>query len=230
MYIFSKKGTFHQATGSACQDVIKSADFGSWQIIAMADGVSSEEYSGTGSNLACSEALNYLHWQHEKIGFLPQSWSQNMLNHITSVITEHATANNRKATDYACTLMVLVFERERKIMHCFNIGDGLLLGIGEDNKCRVLVKPQDDSLGCPTIFTENIKTAIDLKHFCTSNIKCLLLCTDGAWKSMYKRGVMDAGIKHDLMTRDFCGFINHMKKIEPQDDCTFAILETGRAA
>lgn len=229
MYLYTKRGIYHKNNGQNSGDVVYGVDDGTLAILALADGVSSCAYGSDGARLITSMAINYVHNQFSRLGFLPVDWTKVMLSSIQKEVKTIASSENRTYEDYSSTLIVAVIDRLKGEMSYCNIGDGLVMSIS-NKKCPIVCMPQGNKDGCPVFTTKGIENEISTGIVKLNEIENVFICSDGTWNIMYRQNIMRPEIKENLINKNFDGFVECVKSFNSEDDCSFAIVDVRRAA
>ncbi len=229
MYMYTKKGQYHECEKEVCGDVVRGLDNGEFTVLALADGVSGCKYGADGAGIASSCAVDYLCRQYMNLHILPKEWPVYLMNLIKKTLMEAANNDKSRFIEYSSTLIVILIDYRKQVMYYCNIGDSILLTI-DKSKCQIVCMPQGMNSECPVITTEGIECGIVSGVLNISDVNSIMLCSDGMWRMMYNQTIMKPEIKELLFKenyRDFKQFINASNNI---DDCSFALAEIRRCA
>jgi len=229
MYLYTKRGIYHKNNGQGSGDVVYGIDDGTLAVLALADGVSSCAYGADGARLVTSMAIRFVHDQYSRLGFLPCDWATVMLASIQREVKAIASMEHRPYEEYSSTLIVAAIDKAKSEMNYCNIGDGLIMSIGE-KKCPIICMPQGNKDGCPVFTTKGIENAVETGIIKLNEIENVLICSDGTWNIMYRQNIMRPEIKQSLINKNITGFTECIKSFNSADDCSFAIVDVRRAA
>ena len=229
MYIYTKKGTYHKQRNEESGDVVRGTDSGDYAIIALADGVSSCKYGPEGAKMASSFALDYINEQFSRFRFLPEKWPTYMLNYVKQQLNEFVQYDKSIYSDHSTTLMILIIDREKNLMHYCNIGDGLIIAV-DDNMCSIICLPQRRDSRCLVITTEGIENEIISGTIDLNNVNCIVACSDGAWEKMYDHNMLKPEIKNILLSGNHLKLKDVIDESKSIDDCSFAFADVRRVS
>ena len=229
MFLYTKKGIYHRQRKEGSGDIVRGLDNGDFAVLVMADGVSSCKYGAEGAGIVSSCAMDYVYKQYSIFHFLPKEWPVFMLNLLKKQLNTVAENNNDLCEEYSTTLMVLVIDRVRGIMHYCNIGDGILMAIGE-KKCPLICMPQGGESGCPVITTKGIEKKMISGEMNLDDVNSVMMCSDGTWEMMYNHNILKPEIKEILLRKNYVEFKEYIKEAHNTDDCSFAFVDVRRAA
>ena len=213
----SRKGRYHREKKLTNQDFVTGGETDRYIVLSLADGVSACKYSRKGAKIACNTAQEMLLSHGERFFSLD---SHSAVHCILSKI-KHETEKQavHDTEEYSCTLACVLFDKKTNKIFYFSFGDSLIMAIEKD-RCKILAQPFDSRDGIPPItsrFAENIACA----GVTDANFESLMLCSDGAWNLMYKRGSLDTEIKKILINKNFNALKSFLKEKNGFDDCSF---------
>lgn len=229
MYLYTKRGIYHRQRKESSGDIVRGLDNGEFAVLAMADGVSNCKCGVEGAGIVSAYAMDYVYNQYSTFRFLPKEWPVFMLNLLKKKLNIVAENNRNLYEEYSTTLMVLIIDRARGIMHYCNIGDGILMAIGE-RKCPIICMPQGGESGCPVITTEGIEKMMVSGEMNLDDVNSVMMCSDGVWRMMYSHNTLKPDIKEILLRENYVEFGEYIKMSHSTDDCSFAFLDVRRAA
>lgn len=229
MYLYTKRGTYHIQRNECSGDIVRGLDSGEFVVLTLADGVSSCKYGAKGASMVSSCAMDYVYNQYSTLRFLPREWSVFMLNLLKKQLNAAVNNDRDLYEEYSSTLMVLVIDKVKGIMHYCNIGDGILMAI-DDRKCPIVCMPQGDKSGCPVITTEGIEKKMVSGTMELNDVNSILICSDGTWKMMYNHNTLKPDVKEILLTGNYSKFKEFISMSDNLDDCSFAFADVRRTA
>ena len=224
MVIYTKKGLYHKEKGEVSGDVIRCMDNGEYAIIVLADGASSCSRGAEGADRISSKAIEIVQNQYGYSYLLPDNWAEILINNLVNYLHEISVRQEIPFKEYSSTLMVILIDRKRNLLHYCNIGDGLVIGI-KDQKCPIICMPQGDGTGCPMITTDGVKRIIDAGNTNLDSINSIFVCSDGTWRLMYEHSTMKPEIKEKLISGKYEEFWRIVKSSCSIDDCSFGVVD-----
>lgn len=223
-------GTHHLNTREENQDVICHAQNQDFCIISLADGVSSCKEAKKGAEIACSAVTNLLLKKGD--AFFDTSSgqiSESILSHILYQLNQCAAESSSPVEEYSSTLSTILLDKKRKRFLCFHLGDGLILGT-QEGKCRVLAMPCDSSSGCCVTTTRQAETMVTVRIMDADLFDSVLICSDGAWRAMYKRNRLKPDVFHLLVNHEFNKLEEFLAQQNCFDDYSFISLDLRHAS
>lgn len=227
MVLYTKRGLFHKEKGEASGDIVRCLDNGEYAVITLADGASVCKHSTEGADIISSRAIEVINDLYGQLHFLPEKWAEMLLDNLVKCLSDFSKQQGISYIEYSTTLMILLIERNNKMLHYCNIGDGLLLGV-EDKKCPIICMPQGDEMGCPMVTTEGVERIIDVGKIMLDHINHVLICTDGTWRLMYENNMLKPEVKEKLISGKFEDFKKIISTSPSSDDCSFAIIDVRK--
>ena len=213
----SRKGRYHREKNLTNQDFVTGRETDRFIVLSLADGISSCKYARKGAKIACNTAEEML-LNHGERFFSIESYDA--INCILSKIRHEIEKEAKHDIEqYSCTLICILYDKQTHKIFYFSFGDSLIMAIEKD-RCKILAQPFDSRNGIPSItsrFAENIAHA----GVTDANFESLMLCSDGAWNLMYKKGSLDTEIKKILINKNFNALKSFLKEKNGFDDCSF---------
>lgn len=229
MYLYTKRGMFNEERKEPSGDILQVLDKDECIVLSLADGVSECTHGADGAKIAGSVAINYVANSYSELHFLPKDWGECMLNLIRKELKLIAESKEVLFEEFSSTLMILLIDRKRGIMHYCNIGDGILISVNNE-KCPIICMPQGNGNTCPVVTTDGVESILETGVVPLEKIKNIIMCTDGAWKLIYEHNIIKSDIKEYVLNGDFEKFKEYIKNSSSIDDCSFAIIDVGEAA
>lgn len=163
------------------------SDYG---LVVLSDGAGSKEYSATGAFTATRSVEKFFTQIYDWKSFDEYNIEEikvELLQYIIGEISSVASSDDN-ISDYACTLLfVLYIGASRKYIYG-HIGDGGIVGL-EDDTLSIISEPENGEYKNQTYFITD-KDAVDFFHLGIGSKKSeqlgFLLCTDGVSSSLFK--------------------------------------------
>jgi len=213
----SRKGRYHREKNLTNQDFVTGRETDRYIVLSLADGISACKYARKGAKIACNTAEEMLLNHGERFFYIE---SYDAINCILSKIRHEIEKEAKHDIEqYSCTLICILYDKQTHKIFYFSFGDSLIMAIEKD-RCKILAQPYDSRNGIPSItsrFAENIAHA----GVTDANFESLMLCSDGAWNLMYKKGSLNTEIKKILINKNFNALKSFLKEKNGFDDCSF---------
>ena len=221
----SEMGTYHRHENGENQDKICYAQNRNLYVISLADGVSSCRQGKYGAEIASSSLTNLfvkkggylLEYENEQIAELA-------LSYILFDLKRCAGNNNQNLEEYSSTIASVLVDKRKKRILCFNLGDGIILGITQ-NKCRILSMPSDSSSGCCVTTTKGATKMVSAKKIDIKDLESVMICSDGAWTQMFDRNKLKPEIFNMLVNNEYDELKEFLKNQNCFDDYSFIALD-----
>ncbi len=221
---YSKMGSYHTNVNGENQDAIYCGQNNNCFVISLADGVSSCLKSRTGAEIASrsitdllvNKGTSLLNYGNEQIADF-------VLSHIFYELDKEATHDEKDVKEYSSTIASVFIDRKKGEVLCINLGDSIILGI-EDGKCRVLAMPADSTSGCCVTTTTNAHIFASVSRYEEKVFESIVICSDGAWKSMYEKNKLKPLIGRILVEKDYNGLASFLSEQDCYDDSSFISL------
>lgn len=153
---------------------------------AVADGVSSCKNSRKGAETTCKVTCDMLldefdyffNSSSEKVSWL-------ILNYVKKQLNILAKQSNQSFNSYASTLCFICIEKSNKKAITFTLGDSHLYLLNSDTAfLEDGIIDYKNNVVCATV-TENAEKNAIVKFYDEFNFDGLIICTDGAWKTLF---------------------------------------------
>lgn len=209
------------------QDAAVSAENGRFTAIVLADGVSEFARSGDGALCAARSAAEYLTENGETLFSRgPDRIAEDVADIIKEKLAICAYENDCDIMELSSTLAFVLTDSVTKRAVCFNLGDGIIISASE-TECRVVLQPEIIYGGCYVTTTVGFEKTIKCSVIDISGISSIAVCSDGAWRAMYKNTKMRPDIKSAFMRGD-CGYIfSYLVKTPIFDDHSIICIRLG---
>lgn len=225
IYKWSNIGSYHQLKKGENEDYICSKECEEKTVITLADGVSSCAESKHGAMIA-GDAITYL---LSKKGVMLMEFDQKQIakittKHILYELEQNAIDNNHEITDYSSTVASVMFDKNSRRLLCYNLGDEIIIGVSK-GKCRILAMPYDSTDGCCVTTTKNSEAEAIVKIINADSIDSVIICSDGAWREMFKSNRIRKDIVDMLTSRDYDALTEYLKSKNSTDDCSYIAMD-----
>lgn len=224
---FTQVGTNHRSDDKNNQDAIISGKNQRYDVIVLADGVSSCKKGGEGARITVEAVKNYfLKWGERLINMYAPEREISIHQNIQRYLQKQAEEDGVDIGEYASTLeAILVDKVSKKVMYA-SIGDGLILKT-KNNKVAVVSMPTDSRNGTPTTVDSSkyLETGVLEPVDGELAADSFMLCSDGAWKELYYRTNLRPEISEMILKRDYKGISEYLKGKKTFDDCSFITLD-----
>lgn len=222
---FSEPGLYHAENSGKNQDALCYAQNKDFCVITVSDGVSACAEAGRGAEIA-GRALTELLLKKGRyfLSFDRARTAELALSHVLYALRRQAEHDGRAPEDYSSTLSSVLVDKRRKLLLCFNLGDGLILAAG-DGKCRTLSLPDSSTGGCCVTTTENAVSRVSVGLFDAGGLDSVVICSDGAWKQMYAQNRLKPEVFSLLTEGKYAGLKEYLTKQNCFDDHSFISLD-----
>ena len=214
VYSNSKVGRFHRENGLLNQDSIKCLQTEDLVLGVLADGVSAAQNGGEGAAITTETVAKFLLNNGKKLFCLSEEHLKTaVLNEVLSALKEKAVGDD--VEQFASTLVFSLFQKSQNRLMLFTLGDSKIYLLSSDG-----CKPFAENLLKELKFTTSkdaFKSA-ELKIVSAEDIKGVMLCSDGAWRTMYSNGVMLPSLFTAGKTFELDAFKEHFEKQDCYDD------------
>ncbi len=228
MFMFSKPGAYHLSRGEENQDIICHDSNDRFTVITLADGVSTCQKARAGAEIA-GRAITRLFLDNG--AFFMQMQEDALVKHALKCVRyqlqAQAQADGVPVEEYASTLSSVLIDRGSKMLRCFHLGDGLILGL-EHGSCRLLAAPSDSTGGCYVTTTEGVAGKVVTRQMPWEALQEIMLLSDGAWRLMYDKTRMLPEVERLLHSADYAGLQEYLSQSDSSDDCSFICLRLDR--
>ena len=222
---WSKAGTRHRKEGLENQDVVLQGSTGRFEVVALADGVSSCREAKKGAEIACGAILDLLLQKGEYFWkFEQKKRAELIVEHVFYKLKEAAEKNGVAVEELSSTLAAVLLDKQTKQLLYFNLGDGMLLAVRPEC-CKILFVPADSAEGCPVTTTRGAASVVQTEVLDASALQSVVLCSDGAWQLMFKQGRLKAECAGLLQGASFTQLGQYLDEQEGMDDYSFIVME-----
>lgn len=215
---YTKKGNRR----SRNQDVITHGQNDEYEVIALADGVSSCKKGKEGAEIACKTVSDiFLNCGRLFFNYSRKKTANIVLDEIKRNISIAAKHDNEPSDSYSSTICFVCLEKRTGKIISFQLGDSHIFLLSKDG-CDAINAKGAYELCFTTYPDADEYTFIDIFH--TDNIQGLLLCSDGAWKLLYNKNILNPEILHAIKHLNFEIFEAFLKNKNNTDDCSYILL------
>lgn len=220
----SQIGAIHASTGGENQDAVCYGESKNYSVISLADGVSACSRAKSGAIIASSAATNlFLKKGDHFLEFSEKQIADYLLSHILFELRQQAEKDEKELEAYSSTISSILVDKKNQRMLCINLGDCIILGIG-NGRCRVLAAPSDSSSGCCTTTTTAASLMLTVRMMDSDPFDSVVICSDGAWRPMFTQNRLRSDISDWLKNQDYDSLESYLLCQELYDDCTFISL------
>ncbi|MCD8068883.1 MAG: protein phosphatase 2C domain-containing protein [Lachnospiraceae bacterium] len=223
--VLNRMGTFHSDNNGENQDSVSYGENERFQVISLADGVSSCDEAKCGAEIASSAITkHFLEKGDFFLSFQEKQVAEYGLSHILYQLGRQAEADSKNVTEYSSTIASVLVDQKAGKMLCFNLGDGMVLAAG-DGKCRVIALPSDSSQGCCVTTTREAEAEVFVKVLDLGPTESIVICSDGAWKQMYRKNRLKPEPAYFVGHSEYARLKDFLEKQDCFDACSFVALD-----
>ena len=251
VWMARRKGTYHEANGTPCQDCCISRSLPGCLVLTAADGVGSSRYSNLGATFACltvidavEELLRKNEGREKRLvkDLMSSDFRENIVSRwlkaIHRLIKEIPVYRNAGITDFASTLMFAVVTRHNMITGILGDGQIMVLNRIAGFKVRTHGKKYTtcvQSLADPGCAREDFI----VRSFSRKDFDTVILTTDGLYDSLspgnhlyqYTLEACERFAEYGAPYQAFCytekgKHCKDFSRAGTQDDCTVVIAKS----
>ncbi len=220
VYSNSKIGDFHRDKGLSNQDVIKFLENDDLAVAALADGVSAAKNGGEGAEIAALTVVDFLIKNGKRFMSFPKGVAKSLIiNEVQTAILQRA--GDCDIEDFASTLCFSLFQKSTEKLMLFSLGDS---GIYLLSKKGCVPFVAVDKRDVRFTVSEDAEEFAKLETVAVSDYFGVMLCSDGAWHTMYSNGYMLQPLVNAAKTSDFNAFVEHFKNSSSDDDSSVLLM------
>jgi len=221
----SQMGAHHALTCGENQDALchgKNRDF---CVITLADGVSTCKEAKYGAIIASQSITNlflkkgsyFLEFENDQIADFA-------ISHILSELKQKAEETSCPVEEYSSTVASVLVDKRKKKMLCFNLGDSVILAVG-NGKCKVISMPADSSSGCCVTTTKKAASMASVRMCDLGSMESIVICSDGAWREMFSKNRLRPEVAQMLSGNEYDALEDYLNKQNCSDDYSFISLD-----
>ncbi|MBE6013742.1 MAG: protein phosphatase 2C domain-containing protein [Lachnospiraceae bacterium] len=229
MYLLSKAGKYHIDRNEQNEDagiVLNGVRFDS---IILCDGVSTRKKGGEGARIACCLAKDVIEHMMVDCNTVSQGWENSMLRYLQTAIKEIAERRGDYYSDYSSTILVLIIDKEESQYFYMLIGDSVLTHISK-GVCNVITEPQVKDHECCAITTDGAERMMKSGKGKYGTEDDFIVCSDGAWESLYCNGRIRSKASYCIAQRDYKGLLEIVDNSDNEDDYSIFVWKGEKAA
>lgn len=215
---YSGTGIYHLMTGQGNQDALISSENERYTAIVLADGVSSCSKAEEGAGFIARITSDHLMKNAKKLFGWNEEWiRESVADEIRRRLSEYVSEAGGDIPDYSSTLAFVLADRSSRKAICLSLGDGLILSVSS-KCCRIELQPCITPEGCFVTTTEGFERVTRCRIIDTDAVNSLCICSDGAWRAMYKRTKMKKDIRLAFMRDDMSYIFRCLDESSLYDD------------
>lgn len=225
--VFSLKGKLHEQNGESNQDIVCSGSNERFSVITLADGVSTCRKGRKGAQIACQVTKNLMLRNGEYIsGCSSEELANDIVQNVTYEIQKQAALDKVDPEEYSSTLSSVLYDKHLNTLTIFSVGDGIIFGVG-GNGFRVLAMPSDSREGTCVTTTRGASRQAVARTINRDGIDTIWICSDGAWRMMFKSGIMKREFADLIESKDYRGLKALFIDNHSNDDMSFIVLDVA---
>ena len=225
--VFSLKGKWHEQNGESNQDIVSSGSNERFSVITLADGVSTCKKGRKGAQIACKTTKEMMLRNGEYIsGCSGAELANDIVLNVTYEIQKQAELDKIEPEEYSSTLSSVMYDNLLNTLTIFSVGDGIIFGVGR-NGFRVLAMPSDSREGTCVTTTRGASRQAVARTISRDGIDSVWICSDGAWRMMFKSGIMKREFADLIASKDYRGLKELFIEHHGNDDMSFIMLDVA---
>lgn len=145
--------------------------------------------------------------------------------YIYKKLLVEANVRKEEVESFSSTLSFVCFNKETKKVMTFVLGDSLIYGVKGDSfslECSPVI-PEEN--GTFTTTTQGAEDYININIFSVGDYSSFILCTDGAWKTFYKNGILKDEVSCVMKSENFVSVKSYFDDRNCFDDCSCIIMK-----
>ena len=219
VYCSSVTGRAHKENGLQNQDAVSVFENEKIALAVLADGVSKCEFGGQGADAAVKVTEKLLVKNHSRLWKMPPQKTVGII--LNEVRHELLSLAEGDLSQYASTLCFALLDKTSRRLMLFKLGDSNVYLLSNDG-CTLFGKGQVTD----TRFTvsPDAEAAAELEVMSGAGLTAVMLCSDGAWRSMYDGNRLSEHLKIAAISGDTEAFKQHFDSQESTDDSSFAFI------
>lgn len=228
-YEYSNVGTRNSNNNLENQDFAFSEELNEFEVISLADGVSTCSKSKEGAEIAAKAVAFYLLKNAEfLLNFKDDEQRKKIIvDYVLKQLTDKANHDGISVDEYSSTLSAVLFDKKTNKAMTFNLGDNLIMALYED-KCHIVGMPGDNRNGTVVTTTKgaSYEASSQIIDMVNSNINAedIVIFSDGAWKELYSGTRITPELYTLLVERRFDLIQEFLAQRNPSDDNSFINL------
>lgn len=221
----NRAGSYHHNNSEENQDAVLYGSNKRFEVITLADGVSSCERGKEGAWAACEIVTELLLEKGEYfLEFEKETTADLVTSHILYELEKMAQENKEEVDAYSSTLASILFDKKTKKMLFFNLGDSLILAT-RGERCGILSVPYEEGSGCPVTTTRNVSLTVSTEVVDASMFDSVVICSDGAWQYMFERNRLAQDIRTMMAGQRYDELAWYLESQNGEDDYSFISID-----
>ena len=194
------------------------------EAVVLADGVSGSRLGKLGAQIACDTVMQILLAEGKHLFTMSKELVAHLIiERIMDKITQEKLCD--LPSDCASTLAFACRDKAEGKLLTFTLGDTLLYTVS-DTDCDLISQPDTDTEGkCCVTTTEDAAQRVSITMRDTADQSAVMLCTDGAWQSMYEDSRLNGELKSEIIAGNYDALKKHLQATMPDDDSSFIIMK-----
>ena len=228
-YGYSNIGTHNANNNEENQDFSFSEELNNYEVIALADGVSSCSKAREGAEISAKAIAFYLLKNAEFLLDFPDEEQRNKLivDCVMKKLKEKANYDGMPVEEYSSTLSAVLFDKTTNKALTFNLGSNMIMALYGD-KTHIVGMPGDNRYGTIVTTTKgaSYEASSHIIDTVNSDIQAedFIMFTDGAWKALYSGTRPIPEVQTLLMEKRFDLLQQFLQQKNPFDDNSFINL------
>lgn len=229
MYEYSNIGTHNASNNAGNQDFALSDELNNYEVVVLADGVSTCSKAREGAEIA-AKAAAYLMLANAEflLGFNDEKQRNKLVvDYVLKKLTEKANSDGISVDEYSSTLSAVLFDRTTNKALTFNLGSNMIMALYGD-KTHIIGIPGDDTHGTVVTTTKgaSFEASSQIIDTVNSSVQAedFVMFTDGAWKSLYGGARLLPEVQTLLIEKRFDLLQQFLQQKNPFDDNSFINL------
>ena len=221
--IYTKTGTFHLNNNTENQDVVMHAENDEYEIISLADGVSSCKNGKEGANIACKTVTDiFLSCGHIFLDYPREKTAYLVLSEIAGNISAAARKSGETAESYSSTICFACIEKETGRMLSFQLGDSNLYLLSETG-CRTMSSNKNRKPVFTTYKDADEQALVNIYDI--KKLNGVMLCSDGAWQLLHNKSIFEPNLLKTIQRGDFSPLEKFFENKDNVDDCSYILVD-----
>lgn len=226
-YNYSKAGAHHENLQSKNEDYALAMRRGNYMAAALADGVSTCQYSREGARIAASLMVDLLLQNAEQLfsqQISAKRFAKNLLQEVFSELRKNAESSYRDVEEFSSTLCAVLIDRQTGHIFCMNLGDSLVFVKPQSEDMQIFSPPWEQVAGgVPSTTIPYGASYADIRIE-SSCMESVVIFSDGGWSSLYHHGKMPKELEEAFQQQDFRAIQQYMDAQEISDDMSMIAL------
>lgn len=220
VYSNSKIGNFHRDKGLLNQDVIKFLENDDLAVAVLADGVSATKNGGKGAEITVLTVADFLIKNGKRFISFPKNVAKSLIIYeVQDALKQNA--GECDIEDFASTLCFALLQKSTEKLMLFSLGDSGVYLLSEKGCVPFAVADKRD---VRFTVSEDAGLFAKLETVAAGDCCGVMLCSDGAWRTMYSNGFMLQPLVNAAKAPDFKAFVEHFENSDSDDDSSVLLM------